>query len=376
MKARVLNILLGLLLLLVILLLFVYLRYGGGEDYPDLSTEPLLDDAALEAVVQYPEPIGNVAVAADGRVFFTAHPEGRPIGPKLLVFADGRATAFPDRKTQQDFRTPLGVVIDRQERLWVIDSGQHGLHQAELSAFDIHTGERVFRFGFDDDHAPLGSMLQDLQISNDGEWAYIADVSFWRQAPAILVMDLVNRRVRRVLVNHESTAAQDWVIRTPYKRMEFFGGLAALKPGVDGIALSRDGLYLYYGAMTHDTLYRIPTSLLRDTTPRSLIEASVEAVGPKPLNDGMSTDEIGTVYLTDVEHQGVMIHQPDGRLLTLLRSERIRWADALSFGPDGWLYIADSGIPQMMLEPRDTIIEHAPYTIWRIKLPVRPVAGH
>ena len=49
-------------------------RYGGGEPYDDISTTPLLDDSDLEVVLSYPEPIGNVAVSHDSRVFFTVHP--------------------------------------------------------------------------------------------------------------------------------------------------------------------------------------------------------------------------------------------------------------------------------------------------------------
>lgn len=369
------KILVGVLILPVVLIAIVYFRYGGGEPYPGVETEPLLPESALEVVVQYPEPIGNVAVAGDGRVFFTAHPEANPIGPKLLVFENGKSVAFPNRKAQEDFETPLGVAIDQQERFWVIDFGKHGFGTPQLHAFDINTGERVLRYGFKDNIAPWGSMLQDLQVSPDGKWVYIADVSFWRKSPGLVVFDVENRTAKRVLDEHPSVVAQDWIIETPKKRMEFFGGLAALKPGVDGIALSRNGEWLYYGAMSHDRLYRVPSSLLRDDTPPAVLEAAIEEVGPKPLNDGMSTDELGTVYLTDVEHGGVMVSQPDGKLLTLISSEKIRWADSLSFGPDGWLYIADSAIPDMMLQPRDRIVDSAPYTIWRLKLPVNPPPG-
>ena len=362
-------------LVLAVVIAVVYFRYGGGEPYPDVSTAPLLPESTLEVAVQYPEPIGNVAVAGDGRIFFTTHPEARPVGPKLLVFEDGVSSAFPDRKTQEVFETPLGVVVDRQQRLWVIDFGNHGFGDPTLFAFDIDNGKKLLEHEFRSDVAPIGSMLQDLQVGPDGDWVYIADVSFWRKSPGLVTYDVKNDTAWRMLDDHDSVQAQDWIIETPEKKMEFFGGLAALKPGVDGIALSRDGEWLYYGAMAHDTLYRIPASLLRDNAPRNVLEAAIESLGPKPLNDGMSTDELGTVYLTDVEHGGVMVHQPDGKLLTLVESNAIRWADALSFGPDGGLYIADSAIPQMMLRSRDEIRAAAPYTIWRLKLPVAPSAG-
>ena len=59
---------------------------------------------------------------------------------------------------------------------------------------------------------------------------------------------------------------------------------------------------------------------------------------------------------------------PDGKLTTLIRDDaRIRWADALSFGPDGYLYIADSAIPDQMLQSKAHMQSKAPYYICRFK---------
>jgi hypothetical protein len=57
----------------------------------------------------------------------------------------------------------------------------------------------------------------------------------------------------------------------------------------------------------------------------------------------------------------------DGQLTTLIQSPRIRWADALSFGPDGWLYLADSAIPEQVMKSRDYIESRGPYSIYRFK---------
>ncbi|GAF88527.1 unnamed protein product, partial [marine sediment metagenome] len=57
----------------------------------------------------------------------------------------------------------------------------------------------------------------------------------------------------------------------------------------------------------------------------------------------------------------------DGSLETLVKDERIRWADGLSFGPDGWLYLADSAIPHLILQSPEHIASQAPYHIWRFK---------
>ena len=64
------NFLLFLLAVGGLAVLLMWVRYGGGEHYDDLSTEPLLGEDALEEVLSYAEPIGNVAVGPDGRIFF------------------------------------------------------------------------------------------------------------------------------------------------------------------------------------------------------------------------------------------------------------------------------------------------------------------
>lgn len=375
-RALFMRLLIGAVVVAAILALVLYSRYGGGEPYPDLSGEPVLEESALEAVVTSPEPIGNLAVSKTGRVFYTIHPESRPEGAKLLEWVDGAPMPFPSEEMQPLFETPLGVVIDRQDRLWTIDHGNHGAGTPRLLAFDLGTGEVVHDHVFDSAVAQLGSFLQDLQVDSSGRHVFIADVSFFRSNPAIVVYDVESGQARRVLERDPSVTAQDWLIRNPTKDMAFFGGLIVLKPGVDGIAIDRDDRWLYYGAMTHDTMYRVEVSDLLDASlSEGALSARVEAVGKKPLNDGLSTDDEGNLLITDVEHGAVIRMSPKGELTTLVKSPRIRWADALSYGPEGWLYVADSAIPDQMLRSKDHIREAAPYHIFRFKPGIDGVPG-
>ena len=347
------------------------LRYGGGRGYPDLTTPPLLDEAALEIVVDFPEPIGNVAVSDDGRVFFTVHPESRPQGHRLLEWTADGARPFPSAGAQRELLdTPLGVTIDRSGRLWTIDHGRHGFRQPRLLAFDLATGRLVHDHLFRRAVAPRGSFLQDLRVDPSGGNVFIADLSFWRRSPALVVYDVAAGRARRVLERHPAVMPQDWLITTPARRMVFFGGLAALKPGVDGIAVDPAGEWLYFGAMAHDGLFRVPARDLREPalSPRVLAQR-VERVSDKPLSDGLATDSEGRVYITDVEHGAVMRVGADGVLQTVIRSSRIRWADALCFGPDGRLYLADSALPDVMLRSRRHIRDAGPYHVYRFRPP-------
>ncbi len=345
------------------------LHFGGGGPFPEMAGKPTVTESGLETVLSHPEPLGNVAVSATGRLFFTVHPEARSKGPRLYEWRGGRAEPFPAQELQDAvLETPLGLVVDRQDRLWVIDPATHGLGRPRIVAIDLATDRIVHEHVFPRRVAPRGSFLQDLQVDRDGRMIYIADASVWRKSPALVVYDSLTRRSRRVLEDHPSVRSQDWIIRTSTREMRFFGGFVPMKVGLDGVALDPTGQWLYFGAMTHDTLHRIPTAALLDEELESKALAErIEAVGRKPLSDGLSADRAGNIYLTDVEHGAVLRMAPGGELATIVRSPRIRWADGLSFGPDGWLYLADSALPEVLLKTRGHIREHGPYHVYRFR---------
>lgn len=369
------KILLFLLILAVILAIAVRIRYGGGQPYVDLSTPPLLHDSGLEEVLSYPEPIGNVAVSASGRIFFTVHPESRPQGNKLLEFVGGAAVPFPSGASQQTlFDTVLGVAVDRQNRLWTIDHGNHGMRTARLLAFDLDSGRLIHDERFDDLIAPPGSFLQDLQVSADGRTVVIADASFWRKKPALIVYDVETTTARRVLEAHSALSAESYVITSQGREMSFLGGIVSLRGGVDGIALGPK--WLYFAALSGASLYRIDLrSLKNKSIPDSQLAARIERYADKPLSDGLSIDVAGNVYLTDVEHNSVHIVDANHELRTLMRSPEIRWPDALSFGPDRWLYVADSDLADVVLKTREHIKSRGPYRVFRFQVATEGVPG-
>jgi hypothetical protein len=83
----------------------------------------------------------------------------------------------------------------------------------------------------------------------------------------------------------------------------------------------------------------------------------------------------GNVYITDVEHSSIFVTAPGRDLKTLIQSRDIRWPDALSFGPDGYLYIADSALLELILKSREHIDAQGPYRIFRFKPGVDGVPG-
>lgn len=364
-----------LILISVTTAIIVWVRYGGGEPYRDLSTAPLLNSPQLEHVLGYPEPIGNVVVSDDQRVFFTVHPESRPQGNKLLEWEAGAAVPFPDGSSQPHlFDTVLGLTIDQQHRLWTIDHGKQGFAQPRLLAFDLATGQLVHDHSFRKDEAPAGSFLQELQVSHDGRFVIVADGSILRKRPALLVYDVQSRKAKRVLESHESVAIENYVIRTPIRDLSYFGGLFAIKGGVNGLVIDARNEWLYFAALNNSGLYRVRMDLITDAAATAeKLAASVERYSDKPLSDGLGFDNAGNLLVTDIEHNAVFVIDKARQPRTLIRSDRLRWAASVSSSPDGYLYIADSAFPELVLQSKDHILSRGPYSIFRIRTePDRP----
>jgi sugar lactone lactonase YvrE len=366
---RFIKYLLGAIVVLVLgVVATVWLAFGRGQPYPDLSGTPRLPEGTIEVAVTSDRPIGNATVSADGRIFYTIHPESGPAAPFLYEWVNGQPVPYPATGQEEMFETPLGVSIDSKNRLWVIDPGEHGTGQSSLTAFDLATNTVVQRHEFASDVAPMGSFLQAMAISPDGRFIYVADAGFWAKRPGIVVYDSETDTAWRRLSRHASVYPQNYLVRNQIKDMSFFGGILQMKTGIDGIAASRDGDWVTYAAMNHDTLFRAPAAILQDpAATEEQVEAAIEPVGPKPLNDGIAMDDQGNVFITDIEHQAVLQLSPDGQLSTVVKDSRIRWADAVAFGPDGWLYLSDSAIPELVLQSADHHAAAAPYFVWRFQ---------
>jgi sugar lactone lactonase YvrE len=367
---------LALVAILGILLLFVKITRGSGRAYPDVSTAPLFTGDSLEVVAALPLPPGNVAVSRDGRIFFNYHylgSTGDDEGSSVFELVGGLPRAYPEVLFQEQFHSTLGMLIDQQDRLWIIDPATiESGRRTRIMAFDLATDTLVYDFSF-----PQGqsAFAQDIQVTADGRYLVAADTGLFDFIPAhLVVLDLESDEYHDRLKGHHSTGTQNWRITGPDgKGVKVFGGLIDWQAGVDGITISHDQKWLYYGGINHDTMFRLPLAgLLDDSISDKELETMVEAVGTKPLSDGLSIDVEGNVYITDIENGGVARMSPGGELQTLVKDTRVRWSDGISFGPDDYIYFTDSAIPVYLTpgaEPPEPNVhqEHGPYHIFRFK---------
>ena len=380
MVMRVLGRVFGVLgLLVAALFVTLYVRYGGGGDFPDRTGTPQLRASVLEPVAQLPTPAGNIAVSAGGRVFVSLHPEARP-QYKVVELVDGAmkpwpSAAFQDGSDPRAFRDVLSLRIDRQQRLWVLDTGMHGIHPGRLLAFGLD-GKLVHEYEFPRAIAGVGSHLNDFQVSPDGQFVYIAEASFFAKTPALIVYDVAAKSARRVLELHPSVTAEKYTPVVQGRRMVALG-LVSIRPGVDSIALDHKGEWLYFAPVTNLNLYRARTADLRDgKLAASELAGRVETFAEKTMSDGITIDADGTLYLTDPEHSAIVLLRQDKSLQTLVKDNILRWPDGFSWGPDGWLYVTCSALHQVIGRPPWTFDDHAPYQVYRFKPGGRGIPGH
>ncbi len=368
--SRTRNVLLGLLLMLALAVLAFFLRYGGsGADFPTHAHATTAVQA--EVVATLDEPPGNLAVSADGRVFFTHHAEAHP-EVKVLELINGQGVPYPSVEAQRsEFGDVFSLRIDQQGRLWSVDHGLHGLRGAKLVAIDLATNQVVQRFTLPSAIAGLGSYVQDFQVDAAGRFLYLADIGVLSGHPALIVLDAQTGRARRLLDAHPALLAEPYTINAQGRRMILLGGLFWMHPAFDPIALDRRGEWLYVGAMASTSLSRVRVADLHDEhLTAAQLAAKVERYADKPACDGLTIDEQDNLYLTGVEDGVVWRLDAQKQLTAYAAHPKLRWPDGLSFGPNNVIYLADSDIPDVMLKSRAHITKSGPFYLFRF-----PAAG-
>ncbi len=212
-------------------------------------------------------------------------------------------------------------------------------------------------------------------MSADGGTIYIAEASILGKTPALIVYDVAKQNARRLLEGHVSVMPEESVPVVQGVVMKPFG-IFSIRPGVDSIGLSRDGVWLYFAAVNASHMYRVRSADLRDETlSADALAAKVETFADKTMSDGITTDDAGNVVLSDPEHSAVVLLKPDRTLQTLLKTDRLRWPDGFSFGPDGWLYVTCSSLHHVIGKAPSSVVANAPYQVFRFRPGSPVIAG-
>ena len=286
----------------------------------------------------------GVAVSDQGRVFVNYPYWSEDVPVSVAEIVDGRPVPYPtaewnNRKNSKSFNAVQSVVIDAENRLWVLDTQNphfKGVEKAGpiLYHFDLKSNRKVRAFTFPAGVYQSNSYFNDVRVDTKKKIAYISDSG----NGALIVLNLTTGKSRRLLEGHPSVQSEiDYLVCD--------GVIWNNSVDADGIALTPNGASLYYIALTGHTLYRIATDALSDESlsPQDLAR-HVETVAAVPATDGMMFDRDGNLWLGGLENNAINQLNPEGSLIRVLQDPAIRWADSFAMDRAGTLYFTTSQI--------------------------------
>lgn len=333
-NAKSLLVLISLLSVLFTSLLFTSKLVAQTEPTPGLTTV-----AKLPANT----PPGNIAIGRDGRIFLSVHGF---YGQKVKIvelLKNGITIPYPDSIWASEPKRPhagiygvLGLNADQNGVLWMLDTS--GSDRAgRLIGWDTLT-EKLHRIHYLA-HPIIRdeSFLNDVAIDTQRNFAYIADSAGGKFA-ALIVVDLNTGQSRRVLEGSVFTLAEEIDMKIDGKVVTLGGKPARI--GVNPITIDPNNKWVYFGAMTGKSIYRVETKYLSNLKlPDSKIAQQVKRYGDKPISDGITVDGGGNVYVTSITDGSIGVLRSNGKYETLYQSSEISWPDGFAYGPDHRIYV-------------------------------------
>lgn len=295
-----------------------------------------------------------------------------------------RLTAFPSveensvRGAPADhLRSVLGFAVDNGNGwLWALDQGyvagetESPPGGQKVVIYSLATGDVIKRIPLDSVADRKGSFLNDIAVDEKRRVAFIAD-SGLRSAPdvsaGIIVIDFESGGARRVLHKHPSVDAEPGA-KVICRGAEIWPG-SPMQLGINGIALSPDASTLYWTITTGLHAHSVPTDILRDpNSSDASIAASVRDLGSVGGNtDGIVTDALGNLYITDVTRSGIVKFDPrSGEMALVASHDEVQWPDTATITPDGDLVFSSSGLHDHFagaIKPG-----HERFDLWRLRL--------
>jgi sugar lactone lactonase YvrE len=298
-------------------------------------------------------PPGNPTVTLDGRLIVTVHPFAESEIRALEILPDNSTRPFPSQEwaSQPDeadrgIHAAIGIRTDQNGVVWILDMGgkrtpprligwntkENRLHRVIVIPYPASRKQ---------------SFLQDFAIDPSHGKIFIADSGVRSltgpSEPGIIIVDSETGFSRRVLHAHRLLQPEDnaeIVIDGKSPRVAVNSRhYQEPKIGLNPIAVDATGDWLYFGAMHGTSLYRVKTTdLLDEQLNEEELALRVEHLGFKPVSDGISIDNKGNVYVTDLNAKAIGVLSEDEPYRILIKDDLLQWPDGLGVGPDGFLY--------------------------------------
>lgn len=349
----------------------------------------------LELVAEFDNPMPTgVTVARSGRIFICtprwADPTPFTVGElkkgKLVAFPDAYVNRYDETAYSDTFVSVQSVVVDPDDRLWVLDTGSINMGPTrpfapKLVGIDLTTNQIFQKIQFPPNvvlpTTYLNDIRFDLRRGKDG-MAFITDSASMGPA-GLIVVDLATGQSWRRLNGHPSVMAdktfvpriegQPLMVREPGKPPK------PLTIGADGIAISADGKTLWYRPLASHHLYSVSVDALADSkNSDDAVASTVQDLGDTGFaSDGLETDNQNRLYLTDYENTAIRRRDTNGQIRIFVQDPRLIWPDTMSAASNGYLYFTVNQLDRGGRFHDGQDMRKPPYALFRVPIEAGPV---
>jgi sugar lactone lactonase YvrE len=314
--------------------------------------------AELEVVAKLPVGPGNITVTPDNRIIISLHPFYSPTSRVVELFPGGRLEPFPDENwnkgdasTDHSFDSVLGLQCDAEGVVWMLDNGLRTGATPKIVSWDTVENRLARIIHLRPPAMPVQPVFPDNAFFNDlavdlTHAAVYISHSAGTKGSALVVVNLKDGTARRILQGHGSVTPDKTDLVMGGRALNFTlpdAGRLKLLIGVNPIALDSRNEWLYYGTMNGKNMYRIRTvDLVNPDLTDEQLGQRVERYSDKPICDGISIDNAGNIYVSDLQANAIGVIGKDRAYRKLVVDPRISWPESFSFGPDGYLYFVAS----------------------------------
>lgn len=289
-------------------------------------------------------PPGNVAVSSTGQVFMSNHHFYGVDSRIVELKKDGSIVDYPNTEFNQNLNPVLGVVIDEQGILWMLETAStDGV--GRLIGWDTQQNRLYKMISLAAPVLPDNSFLNDLAVDRQHEAVYISDPAGGSNA-ALIVVDLTSGTARRVLDGSVYTRPEN--VDTVINGNTLSIGGQPIRIGVDSLTIDPNNEWVYFGALSGEKLYRLHTQYLLDAKlSANMLRSKVEFYANKPVSDGITIDNGGNIYVTDISNNAVGYIDTDRQYHILHQdSDKFSWSDGFSTTADGKLLVTVNKLHQ------------------------------
>jgi sugar lactone lactonase YvrE len=348
-----------------------------------------------------PEPVAlffgamptGVTVSASGRIFVNFPRWGDPVPFTVGEVVGGTAVPYPNEDinawragdAETRFVSVQSVVVDPNDRLWVLDTGSVEMQPpipggAKLVGIDLSTDQVVKTIVFAPDVVLPSSYLNDVRFDlrrSTAGMAFITDSS--ATGPnGFIVVDLDSGAAFRKLGTHESVQPEPGFLAIVEGRpvYETPNGEPphSIRSGSDGIAIANDGSKLLYSPLASRRLYSVSLDAVASAeSSDDDVADTVEDLGEKGASDGLESDAEGRVYATNYEHNAIQRRTTDGLWQPVVADPRLLWPDTLSL-KNGYLYFTANQLHRQPRYHEGQDERQKPYVLFRVPIDATPVA--